>query len=443
MKHSKYNSILPLTKRTSMIYNAVTEKFVIFNNNLKHLLMSSPDDIKNAVPSFYSDLKNGGMLVEDEMNEVEQMVSLGKKYCDNSSTFNLIINPTTNCNFNCWYCYETHSSHARMAVETIEKVGMFVNNIIDKDIKSLKVSFFGGEPLLYYENIVRPIIDSIRKKTTETEYRKLNVSYHFTTNGYLVTDQLISHLLEKSETKSFQITLDGHREKHNKVRFSASGRGSYDRIVSNIKKLVCNGMNVGLRINFTKENASSIISILDDFNDLDEEACKLINVDFQKVWQENNISDDDYVVENAVSAFREKFRCVSDHYSHVNTFRYPCYADLLNECVVNYNGDVYKCTARDFIPENRLGYLSDTGEIVWDDVEFVESRSCSRFDKKICKECRIFPICGGGCSQLSVESPDDVCPKHRDELDKDNIILNKFYEHVVMRKENHNVKDTF
>ena len=375
------------------------------------------------------------LIIEDDFDEVKQIVELGQKYCDNSSSYNLIINPTTNCNFNCWYCYETHSSHTKMTSDTIKNIEKFVNNILDKNIKSLRVSFFGGEPLLYYENTVRPIIDSIRKKTAEIEEKKINVSYHFTTNGYLVTDRLISHLLGGIETKSFQITLDGHRDKHNKVRFSTSGRGSYDRIVANIKKLAKNGMNIGIRINFTKENASSIISILDDFNDLNEETIRFISVDFQKVWQEYDMSDDDMVIEKTVSAFRERFINVSDHYSHVNAFRNPCYADLSNECVINYNGDVYKCTARDFTTENRLGFLSDSGEIVWDDEKSVESRVCARLNKKICRECRIFPICGGGCAQLSIESPENVCPKNRDELEKDKIVLDRFYESVVSRKD--------
>ena len=47
-----------------MIYNAVTEKFVIFNKGLESLLKSPPDYIENSMPSFYTDLKNGGMLID-------------------------------------------------------------------------------------------------------------------------------------------------------------------------------------------------------------------------------------------------------------------------------------------------------------------------------------------------------------------------------------------
>ncbi len=50
----------------------------------------------------------------------------------------------------------------------------------------------------------------------------------------------------------------------------------------------------------------------------------------------------------------------------VKGFRNSCYADKINQMTVNYDGGVYKCTARDFNEKNRLGQLCDDGTVLWD-----------------------------------------------------------------------------
>ncbi|HOH74428.1 MAG TPA: hypothetical protein PKW38_01450, partial [Paludibacteraceae bacterium] len=50
-----------------------------------------------------------------------------------------------------------------------------------------------------------------------------------------------------------------------------------------------------------------------------------------------------------------------------DSVRESCYGDKKNQATINFNGDVYKCTARDFKPENREGVLMDDGTIEWND----------------------------------------------------------------------------
>jgi uncharacterized protein len=40
---------------------------------------------------------------------------------------------------------------------------------------------------------------------------------------------------------------------------------------------------------------------------------------------------------------------VCAQYMDLSRNMYACYADNYNEAVINYNGDVFKCTARDII----------------------------------------------------------------------------------------------
>ena len=81
-----------------------------------------------------------------------------------------------------------------------------------------------------------------------------------------------------------------------------------------------------------------------------------------------------------------------------------CYADKRNQVTINYNGDIFKCTARSFDSLNREGYLLDNGDIIWNEKYSKRFSFDLRTRNKACMECAIFPMCNGGCSQRRVEN---------------------------------------
>src|SRR5690606_21288718 len=87
----------------------------------------------------------------------------------------------------------------------------------------------------------------------------------FTTNGFLINERFIDYFNEKKIDCSFQITLDGHKEDHNKVRFVNSKTGSYDKIVQNIHSIVKNQYLVSVRVNYTDKNIKESKKIIYDF----------------------------------------------------------------------------------------------------------------------------------------------------------------------------------
>ena len=91
-----------------------------------------------------------------------------------------------------------------------------------------------------------------------------------------------------------------------------------------------------------------------DSSELPLETKKFIHFNFQQIWQDqsNDIHERiDYLKE----LFRnEHFVVESDKIYH----RHCCYADKENNVVINSDGNIFKCTARDFLPHNKEGYLS-------------------------------------------------------------------------------------
>ncbi|MCL1934292.1 MAG: radical SAM protein [Candidatus Azobacteroides sp.] len=425
MKYSQYNSIIPYRDKYAL-YNAFEKKMIFLDPELKNILVretqSGIDNLINIHPDFYNYLLENNFLVKDDINEVEEVKKIVYAIDENKNTFYLTINPTINCNFKCWYCYETHIKQSKMNTDIINRINKLILKIAQEDdIEEFNLAFFGGEPLLYFEKTVIPIINNF-VPIMKSFNKQFTIG--FTTNGYLINDRFINFFNEKQLKPHFHITLDGYRENHDKVRFATQTKGSYSTIIDNIKKLVENEMFVRVRINFTDENIKDTYKIADDLLIIEKEpAKKHLLIDFHRVWQNTKPDDIEIIVNRNVEMIRKKgFNAKSSKYLN-DTVRGSCYADKRNSAVINYNGDVFKCTARDFKTENREGFLTDEGEIVWEN-NSLERRMKAKFHNQPCLSCRLLPICNGACSQIALENlgKRDFCIHSFDEKEKDNVI---------------------
>lgn len=410
-----------------LVYCGATDQFVVYQRRLTPLLKSlSANQLAFKAPGLYAELVKGGGIVSDKEDEFENLKHLSDEVENTLKSYRLIINPTMDCNFKCWYCYENHIAGSKMSPETLRSVLLMISDIIVSQMKleTFDLSFFGGEPLLYYDEIVRPIIDYCR---SECKYRGVRLLISFTSNGYLINDSIIAHLTEQDEPKSFQITLDGNRERHDNTRFPKRGKGSYDIILANVKHLIDYGIEVILRINYTASNIMSVKEILKDIDTIKIENRKLLTISFHRVWQDYQIQDlSDSVVTDTIDFFREKFSNIGDKFS-MNNLRNPCYADMVNEAVINFDGNVFKCTARDFSTENRCGVLGNDGRIIWD--RSIESRRAIKLSRAVCRTCRLLPLCGGGCTQKSIEyTGEDICLEGLSTEDMDKVVMQRFYD---------------
>lgn len=411
MKFSIFNSIIKLSSKTSLLYNSLSDKYILYKN-----AFSINDSLLSVENKLHLILKNSGFIINDTVDEISLIKEINQDSILNEDVFHLIVNSTLECNFRCWYCYETHSSKLFMTDETLEKVKLFIFDKA-KSIKKLNLSFFGGEPLLEYNKIVKPLIlytDAICK----TKDVKYNVS--FTTNGFFLDEEMIS-FFKNYNASLFQITLDGGKEFHNKTRVSRK-KDSYETIVENIKLLLENRINVILRINSTATNVDSVIDIISSMKDITFEMKKYLRINFKQVWQ-----DDSDITEKKNSLIEQfVINGIDASLGMYDNLRRPCYADLKNSAIINYNGDIYKCTAVDFVNTIRDGFLDVNGKLI-EENNRLNIRLDSKFKNASCLECRILPLCNGGCSQKALNSfGKEYCICNYDESQKDEIIMSRF-----------------
>lgn len=423
MKTSQFNTFF--TYKSNIIgYNSFSNDFVILEPELYELYNAAKNEgivgLSEIHPEFYNVLIDKGFIVNTEINEVDKVKELVEKIDQDNSFYQLVINPTMNCNFKCWYCYETHIKDSKMTSIEISKVIKHVEYIINSQpLKEFHISWFGGEPLLYFNQTVLPILKESNKLCNE---KKIKFSSGFTTNGFLINENILEEC-NNYGVDAMQITLDGHRKRHNEVRFVNNERGSYDEIIVNIKKCLSSKIKIICRLNISKETLSdNLQNIITDFSNITSDQKEFLTFSFNKVWQEGIDLDDEIL---SLIDYFKSFGYKTQFDKYLNMVEDSCYADKRNHATINYNGEVFKCTARDFTSDNREGVLREDGKIEWS--EKFEMRMNAKFKNPPCLECRILPICNGGCSQNALENIDnEYCVQNFDEEKKTNIIRDKF-----------------
>lgn len=382
----------------------------IFKGNQKDLAK-----LQDIHPEFFDALLSEGFLAESSDEDIEKGINKVKEIYNSSESLSITINPTLDCNLRCWYCYENRKAGSKMSEETIAHAIRFISSQIESGkVKNLKLSFFGGEPLLYFKQVVSPIIKQISEKC---KYYGINLSIHFTTNGVLISDAILSELKALSKHITFQIAFDGNREYHNKVKFFGNGKGCYDRTIIKAKKALDAGFFLTVRCNYNKTTLPSFINVVKDFKDYHN--YNNLRFLFQRIWQEKNDYELKELKKEIFNKIKNDYKVNSNINDLNNHSLSRCYADYKHNIVINYDGLIFRCTARDFKKENAIGLLTDKGLEIAEVPETVNKIEDIPYGSE-CRKCRILPICPN-CIQNRKERNYSNCPILKNNEESDNL----------------------
>lgn len=399
MKKSYYQLHTKVDKDYYLHIGFMNNSFVLLNREL-HDLYSNTEDVdslKTQNPKLYNTLVEHGFIISDDFDEVSHLEFEKKKSKFDRSLYHIVVNPTLDCNLSCWYCYEKKQANSAISQEVIEGIK---KNIVAHDeqspFRTLKLSFFGGEPFLQFGAIKD--LSSFASDFCKTTKKSLILD--FTTNGSLIKQEQLDALSQFP--CMFQITLDGNRKQHNKIKFTKSRElDTYQLTLNNIKHILDTIDNcfVAIRINFDAKTLKNFDDILEDIKGFDRKRVKII---LKKIWQvDNNQIDKEYLLDAIQKLFDHHF--IVDYYTQGGL----CFGELLNEAIVNYDGKVFKCTTiEDFSEKNAYGHLdTQTGKIVWN-----HKLSTIGYDLTTdkCKKCKLYPSCFGPCT-LHLMHGDDAC----------------------------------
>lgn len=408
------------TRKHVLLYNAYSDDVLVLLPSIADLIkkqMSEIEQLSEIHPQLYQTLLCKQMIVDEDVDESEKVIEQWKSEDNAMNTFSITINPTMDCNLRCWYCYENHCKASVMDEGTKNGImKLIARKANDNNLECLSIDFFGGEPFLAFSEVIQPIV-AYAKQLCDENNKMLNVSA--TTNGVLLSAEMMNSLcgVLTNTPIQLQITLDGSREYHDHTRKTYLGEPTYDIILQNIKHCLAIGVHVTVRFNYTQKNAHTFVDVIQDFQDVTIEQRRFLTFTFHKVWQDCRVNAVEETIENTKDIFeKEGFRILQSP----QIMKSRCYADKINHIVVNYNGGIYKCTARDFTEKNSEGFINDSGDIIPN--ERYLRRMEIVYGNKTCRKCRIFPICHGGCSQDKLEHQNKGCIRGYSQQNIDNIL---------------------
>lgn len=399
MKQSRYNVFVDLDENKSILYNTLSRKYKVFQNSEKDRVKEIVKDLHKSQyeveeAEIIKELIEKRIIIKDNFDELE---SIRYKECDGrfqDQVFYLKIQPTLDCNFRCVYCYEEHKD-LKMDEQTSEKLIKLVQKI-SKRVKKLNVNWFGGEPTLEFDRI----IELTGKFKEICERNDCYYSASMVSNGYLFTDEIINKL-EGLSIKAIQITLDGPKEFHDKLRPLTNGNGTFDKVKSNILKILETNTKIIFRININEDNHEHIYKI---FDMVPQDRRSGVRLTMSNLFQNKG----------KLNLFNIYKMAIEKGYRYNNisngSFR-SCEACCRNSFMVEPNGIISPCT---IAGENGMHYgeLSKDGDINFKNIEiFYKFHNISAFDSEMCKKCIQLPMCMGGCKYSRYENP-NICNKN-------------------------------
>lgn len=189
---------------------------------------------------------------QELLNDITNVVPVAKRngYVRSVRDFiNLSILPNNVCNFSCSYCYSAQGrSRLRISYTQVKSAVDFFLSPERNQSNLLTVSIFGGgEPLLSWNDVVKPLLSYLQIKANEQQRRIITT---LITNGSLLPEDFISICL--SNNIDLVISYEVLRDVQDCQRLH------YDLVTGNIRKMIEKGVIPAINTVVTPFNVNRI-----------------------------------------------------------------------------------------------------------------------------------------------------------------------------------------
>lgn len=329
----------------------------------------------------------------------------------------LLIKPASSlCNLRCRYCFYSDVSHNRneesMGIMSEEVMHALIDRTMETNAEQINYCFQGGEPCVAGIEYFHKFIAYVNKTNNGKK-----VTYAIQTNGTLIDHNWVKLFRENHFLVG--ISIDGFIRNHDYFRKEADGKGTWKKILYNIRMLNNADISYNILTVLTHELSSKPEELFQFILKNQFEYVQLIPC--LPSLKGDEPTDRFALKPHDFANFYKKFfdlwyeEYQKGHYISVTLFDnvIPMYAGIhpeqcgmLGKCalqtVVEGNGNVYPC---DF-------YVLDEyccGNVKNDSIETMmhhnhartflneKRRSCSQ-----CTSCRFVNMCHGNCRRLSV-----------------------------------------
>jgi radical SAM protein with 4Fe4S-binding SPASM domain len=282
---------------------------------------------------------------------------------------------TSKCNLLCKHCYQGDDKKKNYELSTDIVAGIL------KDAKSYGADIAiltGGE--FFVHPHFKEIIDFAND---------LRFAINIASNGTMINGKTIK-LLQSINRFLIQISIDGFKKDHDWRR----GRGTFDKSIRSIKRLINSGLQVGVTVTIDKRNVIYLDEMIAYLGSIGVK-----NITFLTIAAAGFALDNvrDLILEEK---HRNIIRNIYKKYTHRMTPWKRC--NIFTRTIsVNYDGVIYPCTMARSLEIFPLGNIYNTSlKDVWNNTLMENKYPFIDFklkDLKECSTCEFVNECGGQC----------------------------------------------
>lgn len=387
LKKSAFNYVYKRNANENVLFNTYSKAAVVLDDKeYSAYVLENYDGMEQ-------DLLENGLLVEEDFDEIHFLKYMHYKAKFAKNRLHLTIAPTLDCNFDCPYCYENRRQ-GKMSQETQDNLVNFIMQKVDDGAKDIDISWYGGEPLLYFD-IVESLSKRIRKIADDNQ---CDLKMYIVTNGYLLTKAIVDKM-DEIGIQRVQITLDGLAKHHDKSRPLRNGMGTFEKIFSNLQLFDDSPIQVVIRMNVDNRNYLDYKQLKEMIHDLGNSNISIYPSPVEDINKDKVNQVSEFMTSDEFEGFALK-EC-DDANDDVNDFGVIddrccyCAAELENSFVIDEKGDVYKC----WDEVGRAKYIcfnvADPENVNYN--ALLTYLTCDVFEDQECRECQFLPLCFGGC----------------------------------------------
>ena len=275
----------------------------------------------------------------------------------------LTLLPIEQCNFRCTYCYETFTD-GKMKPALVESIKTLITRRAP-ELDYLRLGWFGGEPLLAHDIVIDL---SRHARDLAAEHPGLEFVSGMSTNGYLLDAAMMERLTEAG-VGSFQVSIDGFGDHHDRTRVSRAGGGTFERIWANMLELRAGDLDfaINLRVHYSRDNIDHVFEFTDRLKD-EFGGDPRFRIFFKTIEQLGGPNDAELNVYGHREAAEVKARLMERLEGTMPDVLpasacYICYAGKPNAFVIRRDGRIVKCTVGLDDPHNLVGRMGPDGRM--------------------------------------------------------------------------------
>ncbi|WP_437834224.1 TIGR04463 family radical SAM/SPASM RiPP maturase [Sorangium sp. So ce1153] len=407
---SRYTILIPLHRYRALAYNGMSGAFAVWEaEELAAYERIRDGDRQDAIsPAVVSALEHGGFILRDDIDELSVLKTQYDAHRYRKDVLTLTVAPTLACNFGCDYCFQGQDKPTEtMSAEVQDAIVALVQRAAPR-MKVMGIAWYGGEPLLR-----RKVIESLSDRVIEVADRhRVKYEASIVTNGYLLNAEA-ARSLSARRVRQAQVTLDGGEAHHDARRYLLSRKGTFARIVDNLREVVeaAPGLQIAVRVNIDDRNRDDIRGLLESMAAAGLGGRKNLKVYFAPV---EAITEGCHEIEESCLSKSAYGRLEADLYRHgfelgLTQLPYPprfhgtCAAVRPGGFVVLPNGDLHKCWDTVSWPERRVGTIFNLEALPANEA-LLRWMRWTPFVNETCKNCKLLPNCAGACAYKFVHA---------------------------------------